>query len=134
MVTKITFINDLAEKAGAIVQEVARGIGMDIRIGSKFLHARPEFGGSCFPEDARALIKTYRIMTRLLGFTDDMREARSIPLITALQHMGAAAADRIRMHGPLDCRQCRYIKLPSYNKRGNHFDRLIVFSFHLNLR
>ena len=72
-------------------------------------------------------------MTRLLGFTDDMRETRSIPFIAALQHMGSCC-DRIRMHGPLDCRQCRYIKLPLYNKRSNHFDRLIVLSFHLNLR
>lgn len=92
LATKITFINeiaDLAEKAGAIVQEVARGIGMDIRIGSKFLHAGPRFGGSRFPKDARALIETHRIMTCLLGFTDDMRETRSIPFIAALQHMGS---------------------------------------------
>ena len=53
LATKITFINeiaDLAEKVGADVQEVARGIGLDNRIGSKFLHAGPGFGGSCFPE------------------------------------------------------------------------------------
>src|SRR5882672_1833364 len=61
LATKITFINeiaDLAEKVGANVQEVARGIGLDNRIGSKFLHAGPGFGGSCFPKDTRALIKT----------------------------------------------------------------------------
>src|SRR6202000_2512109 len=61
LATKITFINeiaDLAERAGADVQEVARGIGLDNRIGSKFLHAGPGFGGSCFPKDTRALIKT----------------------------------------------------------------------------
>src|SRR6476646_6695410 len=61
LATKITFINemaDLAEKVGADVQEIARGIGMDNRIGSKFLHAGPGFGGSCFPKDTRALIKT----------------------------------------------------------------------------
>ena len=53
LATKITFINeiaDLSEKVGADVQEVARGIGLDNRIGSKFLHAGPGFGGSCFPE------------------------------------------------------------------------------------
>jgi UDPglucose 6-dehydrogenase len=61
LATKITFINeiaDLAEKVGADVNEVARGIGLDNRIGSKFLHAGPGFGGSCFPKDTRALIKT----------------------------------------------------------------------------
>ncbi len=60
LATKITFINeiaDLSEKVGADVQEVARGIGLDNRIGSKFLHAGPGFGGSCFPKDTRALVK-----------------------------------------------------------------------------
>ncbi len=61
LATKITFINeiaDLAEKVGADVQEVARGIGLDNRIGTKFLHAGPGFGGSCFPKDSIALLKT----------------------------------------------------------------------------
>src|SRR5580698_1666353 len=61
LATKITFINeiaDLCERVGADVQEVARGMGLDNRIGSKFLHAGPGFGGSCFPKDVRALIKT----------------------------------------------------------------------------
>ncbi len=63
LATKITFINemaDLCEAVGANVQEVARGIGLDNRIGSKFLHAGPGFGGSCFPKDTRALLETAR--------------------------------------------------------------------------
>ena len=61
LATKITFINemaDLCEKVGADVQDVARGIGLDNRIGSKFLHAGPGYGGSCFPKDTLALLKT----------------------------------------------------------------------------
>src|SRR3974390_366748 len=61
LATKITFINeiaDLAEKVGADVQDIARGIGLDNRIGSKFLHAGPGYGGSCFPKDTLALLKT----------------------------------------------------------------------------
>ena len=58
---KITFINemaDLCEKVGANVQEVARGVGLDNRIGGKFLHAGPGYGGSCFPKDTLALTRT----------------------------------------------------------------------------
>lgn len=61
LATKIGFINemaDLCEKVGADVQQVARGIGLDGRIGAKFLHAGPGFGGSCFPKDTRALVET----------------------------------------------------------------------------
>ena len=138
---KVTFINeiaDLCEKVGADVQEVARGIGLDNRIGAKFLHAGPGFGGSCFPKDTLALIKTgqdhaaplriietvaavndqrKRAMARkvaaalggnlrgrtiaVLGLTfkpntDDLREAPSIPLITALKDMGA----KVRAYDP----------------------------------
>jgi UDPglucose 6-dehydrogenase len=63
LATKITFINemaDLCEKVGANVQQVARGIGLDNRIGSKFLNAGPGYGGSCFPKDTLALIQTAR--------------------------------------------------------------------------
>jgi len=61
LATKITFINemaDLCEKVGADVQAVSKGIGLDGRIGPKFLHAGPGYGGSCFPKDTLALVKT----------------------------------------------------------------------------
>jgi len=150
LATKITFINeiaDLAEKVGADVQEVARGIGLDNRIGSKFLHPGPGFGGSCFPKDTRALLKTaqdYEVPLRVveavitandirkramarkvaaafggslrgktiavLGLTfkpntDDMREAPSIPLITALQDMGA----QVRAFDPAGIEQAKLL-------------------------
>src|SRR5689334_15104393 len=63
LATKISFINeiaDLCERVGADVRDVARGIGLDGRIGRKFLHAGPGFGGSCFPKDCRALVRTAR--------------------------------------------------------------------------
>jgi len=150
LATKIAFINeiaDLAEKVGANVQEIARGIGLDNRIGQKFLHAGPGFGGSCFPKDAMALIKTgqdneapmrivetvvavndqrKRAMARkvanafggnlrgksiaVLGVTfkpdtDDIRDAPSIPLITALQDMGAV----VRVFDPVGMEQARKV-------------------------
>lgn len=64
LATKITFINeisDLCEKVGADVQGVAKGIGLDGRIGSKFLHAGPGYGGSCFPKDTQALVHTAQV-------------------------------------------------------------------------
>jgi UDPglucose 6-dehydrogenase len=63
LATKITFINEMAtlcERVGGDVQDVARGIGLDKRIGGKFLHAGPGYGGSCFPKDTLALVKTAR--------------------------------------------------------------------------
>src|ERR687887_651550 len=148
LATKITFINeiaDLCERVGADVQEVAKGIGLDNRIGSKFLHPGPGFGGSCFPKDTLALLKTAqdydvalrvieatetvndtrkRAMARkvsaafagvlrgktvaVLGLTfkpntDDMREAPSIPLVTALEDMGA----QVRAFDPAGMEQAK---------------------------
>ena len=60
LATKITFINEIAglcERVGGDVKEVARGIGLDGRIGNKFLHAGPGYGGSCFPKDTAALAR-----------------------------------------------------------------------------
>jgi UDPglucose 6-dehydrogenase len=150
LATKITFINeiaDLCERVGADVQEIARGIGLDNRIGPKFLHAGPGFGGSCFPKDLRALIKTAqdnevplrileavetvndtrkRAMARkvssafagvlrgkrvaVLGLTfkpntDDLREAPSIALITALKDMGA----QVRAYDPVGMEQAKQV-------------------------
>jgi UDPglucose 6-dehydrogenase len=85
LATKITFINeiaDLSEKVGADIQEVARGIGLDNRIGSKFLHAGPGYGGSCFPKDTRALVKialdhdiALRIVEATLSVNDNRKRA-----------------------------------------------------------
>jgi len=82
LATKITFINEMAnicEKVGADVQDVARGIGLDGRIGSKFLHAGPGFGGSCFPKDTLALLKTSQAVgapTRIVEAVVDVNEQR----------------------------------------------------------
>ncbi len=94
LATKITFINeiaDLAEKVGADVQEVARGIGLDNRIGSKFLHAGPGFGGSCFPKDTRALVKTahdhdvpLRIVEAVLAVNDTRKRAMARKVSSAI--------------------------------------------------
>jgi UDPglucose 6-dehydrogenase len=82
LATKITFINemaDLCEKVGGDVQDVARGIGLDGRIGAKFLHAGPGFGGSCFPKDTLALLKTSQEVgatTRIVETVVSVNEAR----------------------------------------------------------
>jgi UDPglucose 6-dehydrogenase len=90
LATKITFINemaDLCEKVGGNVQDVARGMGLDRRIGSKFLHAGPGFGGSCFPKDIAALVAT--------GAQYD----RPLTIVEAVMHKNAsrrlAMAERI---------------------------------------
>ncbi len=94
LATKITFINeiaDLSEKVGVDVQEVARGIGLDNRIGSKFLHAGPGFGGSCFPKDTRALLKIaqdhdvpLRIVDAVLAVNENRKRAMARKVSAAL--------------------------------------------------
>jgi UDPglucose 6-dehydrogenase len=82
LATKITFINELAdlcELVGGDVQDVARGIGLDNRIGPKFLHAGPGYGGSCFPKDTLALLKTaedYQTPLRIVESVAKVNEAR----------------------------------------------------------
>jgi UDPglucose 6-dehydrogenase len=93
LATKITFINemaDLCEKVGADVQDVARGIGLDGRIGSKFLHAGPGFGGSCFPKDTLALLKTSqesgapaRIVGTVVEVNDDRKNRMAEKIVDA---------------------------------------------------
>ncbi len=86
LAVKIGFINemaDLAEKVGANVQDVAKGIGMDKRIGDKFLNAGPGYGGSCFPKDTLALIKTARdagAPTTIVEATVAANEARKLDM------------------------------------------------------
>ncbi|MCC6826765.1 MAG: UDP-glucose/GDP-mannose dehydrogenase family protein [Novosphingobium sp.] len=94
LATKITFINeiaDLCEKVGADVQDVARGIGLDNRIGSKFLHAGPGYGGSCFPKDTLALLKTaqdyeapQRIVEAVVAVNDNRKRAMGRKVIQAI--------------------------------------------------
>jgi UDPglucose 6-dehydrogenase len=94
LATKITFINeiaDLCEKVGGNVQDVARGIGLDNRIGSKFLHAGPGYGGSCFPKDTIALMKTARdagaptkIVEAVVAVNDARKQAMAGKIVKAL--------------------------------------------------
>ncbi len=91
---KITFINemaDLCEAVGADVQQVARGIGLDKRIGSKFLHAGPGYGGSCFPKDTIALVRTaadagapVRLIETTVAINDARKKAMAGKVASAL--------------------------------------------------
>jgi UDPglucose 6-dehydrogenase len=93
LAVKITFINeiaDLCEAVGGDVQEVARGIGLDNRIGSKFLHAGPGYGGSCFPKDTSALVKTaqdsgvpLRIVETVVAVNDQRKRAMARKVLAA---------------------------------------------------
>ena len=109
LAVKITFINemaDLCEKVGADVQDVSRGIGMDGRIGPKFLHAGPGYGGSCFPKDTLALLKTAedyeaptRIVEAVVKVNDSRKRAMGRKVIEALGGMEAARGKKVAMLG-----------------------------------
>ena len=109
LATKITFINemaDLCEKVGANVQDVSRGIGMDNRIGSKFLHAGPGYGGSCFPKDTLALLKTAedydsptRIVEAVVKANDSRKRAMGRKVIDALGGVDAARGMKVALLG-----------------------------------
>jgi UDPglucose 6-dehydrogenase len=150
LATKITFINemaDLCERAEADVRELAMGVGLDHRIGTSFLNAGPGYGGSCFPKDTLALLRTAQdlgvslriveetvtsndarkrkmalkvseavggcvdgLTIAVLGLsfkpdTDDMRDAPSIPLVEALQRMGAS----VRAHDPVGMERAKEV-------------------------
>jgi UDPglucose 6-dehydrogenase len=101
LATKITFINeiaDLCEAVGADVQDVARGIGLDNRIGAKFLHPGPGYGGSCFPKDTTALLRTadgcgvpLRVVATVCAVNSDRKRAMADRVVDAL---GGSAAGR----------------------------------------
>ena len=91
LATKITFINEMAdicEKVGGNVQDVARGIGLDGRIGNKFLHAGPGYGGSCFPKDTLALVQTAQELnapTRIVEAVVAVNEARKLTMARKIE-------------------------------------------------
>jgi UDPglucose 6-dehydrogenase len=107
LATKITFINeiaDLCEKVGADVQSIAKGIGLDGRIGAKFLHAGPGYGGSCFPKDTVALVQTahdydspMRIVSTVVEANEARKQAMAEKVIAAAG--GSVAGKRIAVLG-----------------------------------
>jgi UDPglucose 6-dehydrogenase len=107
LAVKISFINeiaDLCEAVGADVQEVARGIGLDNRIGPKFLHPGPGYGGSCFPKDTLALLKTaekagveQRIVSTVVDVNDRRKESMAGRVVQAMG--GSAEGKRIGVLG-----------------------------------
>jgi UDPglucose 6-dehydrogenase len=107
LATKITFINeiaDLCETVGADVKDVSRGIGLDNRIGSKFLHAGPGYGGSCFPKDTLALLKTaedcqspLRIVESVVQVNDTRKRAMGRKVVKAMG--GDARGKRVAVLG-----------------------------------
>lgn len=107
LATKISFINemaDLCEEVGADVQSVAKGIGLDKRIGGKFLHAGPGFGGSCFPKDTRALVHSaddYGVPMRIVRSVVEVNEARKLAMAEKVINAagGSVAGKRIAVLG-----------------------------------
>jgi UDPglucose 6-dehydrogenase len=107
LATKITFINeiaDLCEKLDADVQDVAKGIGLDGRIGSKFLHAGPGYGGSCFPKDTLALVRTaqecgapLKIIETVVDVNDTRKKAMADRVVAACD--GSVAGKTIGVLG-----------------------------------
>ncbi|MBP7065859.1 UDP-glucose/GDP-mannose dehydrogenase family protein [Ferrovibrio sp.] len=107
LATKITFINeiaDLCEKTGVNVQDVAKGIGLDGRIGGKFLHAGPGYGGSCFPKDTQALVATgrkhdapLRIVETVVDINEKRKQRMAEKIIGAMG--GDVAGKRIAVLG-----------------------------------
>src|SRR3954466_2382191 len=91
LATKITFINeiaDLCEAVDADVQDVARGIGLDNRIGGKFLHAGPGYGGSCFPKDTLALLQTadkFGVDQRIVRTTVQVNDDRKAGMVERVE-------------------------------------------------
>ena len=92
LATKITFINeiaDLCEQVGADVHDIARGIGLDGRIGKKFLHAGPGYGGSCFPKDTLALVKTAQDANspiKIIETVVEVNEKRKLQMVKKILH------------------------------------------------
>jgi UDPglucose 6-dehydrogenase len=109
LATKITFINeiaDLCEKTGADVQDVSRGIGLDNRIGAKFLHAGPGYGGSCFPKDTLALLKTaedfdspLRIVEAVVKTNESRKRMMGRKVIEALGGTANAYGKKVALAG-----------------------------------
>jgi len=98
LATKVAFINemaDLCEKAGADVQDIARGMGLDKRIGAKFLHAGPGFGGSCFPKDTLALAQTAREFGAPTTIIEAVAEANQARKGRMAQKVIAACGERV---------------------------------------
>ena len=107
LATKISFINEIAnlcERVGCDVHDVARAIGMDKRIGSKFLHAGPGFGGSCFPKDAAALSaigRRFSSPTRIVDAVIEVNRLQRLSMILKIEKLagGELAGKRLALLG-----------------------------------
>ncbi len=138
LATKISFINemaDLCEKVGADVQDVARGIGLDGRIGNKFLHAGPGFGGSCFPKDTLALRKTAQdkgAPTRIVEAVIGVNDARKLAMAAKIeQAFGGVQGKTVAILGLTfkpntdDMRDApSLVIVPDLQAKGRHHPRL----------